>query len=196
MFRYASLTNSEPGQTLLCWALSHSDLSQVSVNRRRRAMKFEVYIQNQISWRSIWPVIRVQNSLPCDGAGVDVQECKLSGTMELKMIQIQNSCTGSQNTSLNRSANWNNQNSPDFICAERIRISLLDAKFDKPSDLTWFWFEFIIKVENKTICNYITECMMAHYVFTHSHLDRTEFSTSLHFWDKSAVESLQWLSLM
>ena len=115
-------------------------------------MKFKVYIQNQISWRSIWPVIRVQNSLPCDGAGVDVQECKLSGTMELKMIQIQNSCTGSQDTSLNRSAkNKNNQNSPDFICAECIRISLLDAKFDKPSDLTWFWFEFIIKVENKTM---------------------------------------------
>ena len=90
--------------------------------------------------------------MPCDGAGVDVQESKLPGIMELKMIQIQNSCTGRQDTSLNRSAkNKNNQNSPDFICAEHVGISLLDAKFDKPSDLTWFWFEFIIKVENKEI---------------------------------------------
>ena len=31
---------------------------------------------------SIWPVIGVQDSLPCDCAGVNVQECKLSETFD------------------------------------------------------------------------------------------------------------------
>ena len=121
---------ARPGQTLLCRALSHSDLSQVSAERQNCCKACHSCVSE---------LCKDQTDLSL----VSKTLCQVIvlGSMSKKANFLQGDFHKNKNTrkTINM-IRWMAQSEryrPDFICSQCVRISLVNSKFDKSSHLTW-----------------------------------------------------------